>query len=48
MHHDVKPPDLTVEADGEFQPVTEAEVQLIEAYLGDLIPAILLKRDEEE
>ena len=48
MHHDAKAADLTVVADGEFHPVTEAEVELIEAYLGDLIPAILLIRDEEE
>ncbi len=48
MHHDVISADLIVEPDGEVHPVTEAEVQLIEAYLGDLIPAILLKRDEEE
>lgn len=48
MHHDDKPADLIVEADGEVHPVTEAEAQLIEPYLGDLIPAILLFRDEEE
>jgi hypothetical protein len=48
VHHNVKSADLTVEAVGEFHPVTDAEVELIEAYLGDLIPAILLIQDEEE
>lgn len=48
MHHDVKPSDLTVETEGEFHPVTETEVQLIETYFGDLIPSVLLIQNEEE
>lgn len=47
MSHDAEPADLTVSVDGEFDRVTEAEVQLIEAYLGDLIPALLLNSDEK-
>lgn len=47
MAHDAEPTDLTVSVEGEFDRVREAEVQLIEAYLGDLIRAILLARDEE-
>ena len=47
MPHDADPADLAVSVDGEFDRVTEAEVQLIESYLGDLIQAILLTRDKE-
>lgn len=47
MPHDAEPADLTVSCEGAFDRVTEAEVQLIEAYLGDLIPAMLLNSDEE-
>ena len=47
MLHDAEPTDLSVSIEGEFDCVTEAEVQLIEAYLGDLIPAMLLNSDEE-
>ncbi len=47
MPHDAELADLAVIFEGEFDSVTEAEVQLIEAYLGDLIPAMLLTREEE-
>ena len=47
MPHDAEPDALTVRVDGEFDCVTQAEVQLIEAYLGDLIQAMLLTRDKE-
>lgn len=47
MPHDAEPTDLTVSIEGEFDRVLEAEVRLIEAYLGDLIPAMLLNSDEE-
>ena len=47
MPHDAEPDALTVRVDGEFNCVTQAEVQLIEAYLGDLIPAMLLTPEEE-
>jgi len=45
--HDAEPTDLTVRVDGEFDRVQEAEVELIEAYLGDLIQTMLLNPDEE-
>ena len=48
MPHDAEPADLSVSVDGEFDRVTQAEVQLIDAYLGDLIQAMLLTRGEEE
>ena len=47
MPHDVELADLAVSVDGEFDRVTEAEVQLIESYLGDLIQAMFLTRNEE-
>lgn len=47
MSHDAESTDLIVSVEGEFDPVREAEVRLIEAYLGDLIQAILLTREEE-
>lgn len=47
MPHDAEPADLAVSVDGEFDRVTEAEVQLIESYLGDLIQAMVLTRNEE-
>jgi hypothetical protein len=46
--HDAEAADLTVSVEGEFDRVTAAEVRLIDAYLGDLIPAMLLTRAEEE
>jgi hypothetical protein len=39
--------DLIVRVDAELDCVTEAEVQLIESYLGDLIQAMFLTRDKE-
>ena len=47
MAHDSEAFDLSVSFDGEFEPVTEAEVVLIESYLGDLIQGILLTQDEK-
>lgn len=47
MAHDAEPSDLAVSVDGEFDRVSEAEVRLIESYLGDLIQAMLLRQDEE-
>lgn len=48
MAHDSKPDDLAVCFDGEVGDVTEAEVQLIESVLGDLVQRMLLTRNEEE
>ena len=47
MTHDSEAIELTVTVEGEFEPVTEAEVVLIESYLGDLIQGILLTQDEK-
>jgi hypothetical protein len=46
--HDCKPTDLAVCFDGEVGDVTDAEVQLIESILGDLVQRVLLTRNEEE
>lgn len=48
MSHDWKPDDLAVCFDGEVGEVTDAEVQLIESVLGDLVQRVLLTRNEEE
>lgn len=48
MAHDSKPDDLAVCFNGEVGDVTEAEVQLIESVLGDLVQRMLLTRNEEE
>ncbi len=48
MGHNCKPDDLVVCFDGEVGDVTEAEVQLIEPVLGDLVQRMLLTRNEEE
>ena len=48
MPHDAESADLAVSVDGEFDRVTEAEVTLIESYLGDLLQEILFARAEEE
>lgn len=48
MSHDGKPDDLAVCFDGEVGDVTDAEVQLIESVLGDLVQSMLLTRNEEE
>ena len=47
MSHDSEHIDLSVSFDGELEHVTEAEVVLIESYLGDLIQGILLTQDEK-
>ena len=47
MAHDAEPTDLSVSVDRELDRVTEAEVRLIESYLGDLIQAMLSVREEE-
>ena len=47
MVHDSEHIDLSVSVEGELEHVTEAEVVLIESYLGDLIQGILLTQDEK-
>lgn len=48
MAHDCIPDNLAVCFDGDVGDVTEAEVQLIESVLGELVQRILLTRNEEE
>ena len=47
MSHDSEHIDLSVSFEGELDNVTEAEVVLIESYLGDLIQGVLLTQDEK-
>ncbi len=47
MFHDPEPTDLTVTFEGTMDDVSEAEVLLIESYLGDLIQRVLLTQDEK-
>lgn len=48
MAHNAVSIDLAVRFDGDVGDVTEAEVQLIESVLGELVQRILLTRNEEE
>jgi len=48
VSHDGKPDDLAICFEGEVGEVTDAEVQLIESVLGELVSRILLTRNEEE
>ena len=48
MSHNPEPIGLTVTHEGAFEYVTEAEIQVIESALGDLIQTILRKQVEEE
>ncbi|QOJ34681.1 MAG: hypothetical protein HRU82_06875 [Nitrospira sp.] len=47
MSHEVKPNNITVRFDVDLIDVTDAEVELIEASLGELIPALLANQEEE-
>lgn len=48
MAHDSEASDLRVLFDGEIGDVTDAEVQLIESVLDDLIQGVLLTSTEKE
>ena len=48
MTHNSEASDLTVLFDGELGDVTDAEMQLIESMLGDLIQGVLLTSTEKE
>ena len=48
MAHDSEASDLIILFDGEIGGVTDAEVQLIESVLGDLIQGVLLTSTEKE
>lgn len=47
MSPEAKPNNITVRFDVELIDVTDAEVELIEASLGELIPALLVNEEEE-
>lgn len=47
MSHDLEPNNITVRFDVELIDVTDAEVELIEASLSELIQAMLLSQEEE-
>ena len=47
MSHEIQPNEVTVRFDLELTDVTDAEVALIEASLGELIQAVLLSQEEE-
>ncbi len=47
MSHEIQPNEITVRFDLELTDVTDAELALIEASLGELIPALLVNQEEE-
>ena len=47
MSHNIEPNNITVRFDMELIDVTDVEVELIEASLGELIQAMLLSQEEE-
>ncbi len=47
MSHDIQPNNIAVRFDVELIDVTDAEVELIEASLGEMIQAMLLSQEEE-
>ena len=47
MSHEIQPKNITVRFDVELTDVTDAELALIEASLGELIQAVVLNQGEE-
>ncbi len=47
MSHEIRPNEITVRLDLEIADVTDAELALIEATLGELIQAMVLNQEEE-
>ena len=47
MSHEIQPNEVTIRFDLELTDVTDAEVALIEASLGELIQAVVLSQEEE-
>jgi hypothetical protein len=47
VSHEIQPNEVTVRFDLELTDVTDAEVALIEASLGELIQAMILSQEEE-
>ncbi len=47
MSHEIQPSQVTVRFDLELTGVTDAELALIEATLGELVQAMVLNQEEE-
>jgi hypothetical protein len=47
VSHEIQPNEVTVRFDLELTDVTDAEVALIEASLGELIQAVVVSQEEE-
>ena len=47
MSHEIEPNEGTIRFDLELTDVTDAELALIEASLGELIQAVVLSQEEE-
>lgn len=47
MSHEIRSNEIPVRFDLELTDVSEAEIALIEASLGELIPALLANQEEE-
>jgi hypothetical protein len=48
VSHDIQVNEITVRFDLELTGVSDAELALIEATLGELVQAIVLNKEEEE
>ena len=47
MSHEIEPNEVTIRFDLELTDVTDAELALIEASLGELIQAVVANQEEE-
>ena len=47
MSHEIQPNEVTIRFDLELTDVTDAELALIEASLGELIQAVVVNQGEE-
>lgn len=47
MYHEIEPNNISVRFDVELIDVTDAELALIEASLGELIQAMIVNQEEE-
>ncbi|GAB1724157.1 MAG: hypothetical protein NTNFB01_30530 [Nitrospira sp.] len=47
MSHEIEPNEVTIRFDLELTDVTDAELALIEASLGELIQAVVVNQEEE-
>lgn len=47
MSHEIEPNEVTIRFDLQLTDVTDAELALIEASLGELIQAVVVNQEEE-